>query len=678
MAHLADAPPAVPPKPFWKRLKRRLRGTVAGRALEWLQYGLFRAGLALLGRAPAGWVDALGGAIGVAARLILARARRTAAANLRAARGALAAATPDPGEVFRHFGAVAVETARLARALDREGPTVVDRWVSGEGVDEIRRALADGRGAILVAPHLGNWELLVLWLARQGLPLVAIGRPIENSLIDGWVRRLRTRTGMTLLDKKGALRNAVHALRAGRLLLVLPDQYAGSTGVPARFFGSPVSAPGLVGALAARLRVPVLVASSRRAGPERYEVRCAALPIPDGAAAEVVTQAAFQALEQEVRRTPGQWLWMHDLWRRTRPRPAAAGRARPDPCAGSDTIPPGAPAEAGAAESTANRKPRSLYRRVKRTLKDTGLWPYAQFLQYCAFRTLIAGVQAIPADALPRVARALASALPTICRRERRAFERNMDLVFGPSFLPAARRRALERVFESFILAAHDTFAFPRRVRRAGLERHFETVGLEHVDAGLARGRGVLFVLGHQGNWELASLHMAWLGYPMTGIFAERTNPRIDDWLTRLRTSTGAEFLLRDGALKRAIRALQANRCLSLVIDLDPGEGGVFVDFFGRPAATLPTAAALARRTGAPIIPFSSERIGPLHYRNTFHPPIHPADAGPEDDRRILQEATAVLERSIRARPEQWAWFGNRWKTRPPAAPTTAETNPCA
>lgn len=635
-----------PAKTWWKRARKAWRVSLAGRCVQFGLYLGFRAGFWLLGILPSTWAVPVGAALGRLTGVLHRRALGTARENLTAAGFPDAVAMAD--RVFRHFGITAVETARLTRELATTGPGVLEHWVEIESLDALRRALTAGRGAMLVLPHLGNWELLGLALAARGLRTQTIGRAQDNPWLDRWVRAFREQTGQRMMDKQGALRGALQALRRGELLLVLPDQYAGATGVPATLFGEVVSAPGILGALATRCDVPVWFGSCVRVGPARYRLRLQEIATPPHAGAADVTTRVFDALAAVIREHPDQWLWMHDLWRRRHPRTAAF-------------LPP-VPASA-----PPKRRERTWYRRIKRVLKNSGWWGQVQAVQYLLFRIAVAALQAIPAERVPRFAAGLAGVLIPLARRERRVFERNMDRVFGPTFTAPARRRALRRVYEAFLLMAWDTFVFPRRVRPQGFDRHFTLVGRDHVDAALARGKGVIFVLAHLGNWELASLHMAALGYPMVGIFAERTNPRIDDWLAALRTSTGARFLTREGALKHAIRALQANQALSLVIDLDAETGGVFVDFFGVPAATLQTAVALARRTGAPLIPFSSERIGPLRYRNTFHPPIDVADAPPgaEADRALLQQATRVLEGEIRRRPEQWAWMANRWKTRP-------------
>ncbi len=623
--------PAAPKKSWRKRLKRVLRGTLVGRALHRIQYGLFLLGLGLLARVPPGLTDPAASALGFVFRWLHRRRLRTARRNL-----AIAFPQADPERLrghFRHLAATAIETARLARELSLGGPAVLDRWIQTEGLEILERARAHGRGVILAAPHLGNWELLAIGLARRALAGHAVSRTLENPLIDRWVVRFRTQTGLRLIDKKGGVREAVRTLRDGGILLVLPDQYGGSTGVPVRYFGTETRVHGIVGALAGRLGSPVVFATCIRTGPAQYRLRFSDLPIPGDAQPEAVTQAVFDAIERSVREAPEQWLWVHELWRGRHEGPGAGARA--------------------------GTTGKSFRRRFQRWIIHTRFARLYWAAEWLIFKAAWALLGTVPVRCVPLLARSLAVISCIALSRPRLRILQNFRHVMGSDLAPQRSARMLLRVFEHSWLAAVDSVLFHRRVRKSNAHLFFNAHGLAAVDAELRRGRGVIFALVHQGNWELAALHMALLGYPMVGIFAPRTNPWIEGELRRFRESTGQTVLYREGVVWSALNALHAKSALSVVVDVRAKTGGATVSLLGQPTRFHSMLLTLARRCNSRIIPFRSIRVGVLRYENTFGEPI---TAGREEAPGAgLARLTSWLEAGIRAHPEQWAWSSRIW-----------------
>src|SRR5207253_1913550 len=104
-----------------------------------------------------------------------------------------------------------------------------------------------------------------------------------------------------------------------------------------------------------------------------------------------------------------------------------------------------------------------------------------------------------------------------------------------------------------------------------------------------------------------------------------------------------------------------------LLLDQNTLKGGIFVDFFGIPAATAAGPAALAQRTGAALVPIFSARQPDRSHQVRILPPIYPDPSAPPEPEieRLTAAATRVIEEQIRACPEQWMWLHNRWKLRP-------------
>ena len=241
----------------------------------------------------------------------------------------LAIAFPDlaPGarqrlarEAWQHLGMTVVELARLLR----RPLEATLRELTLEGLEHMHGVMREhGRGLILTA-HLGNWEYLSLVQCLIEYPVAIVVRPLDSPVLDDQAVAMRSKTGVDLIDKRGALRPTLEALRRGGLVTILLDQNAGRReGVFVPFFGRPASTSRSLAVLALRTRTPILPIFIRRAGTGRHHVTVeppllpAASSDPDAAVVEL-TARCTQAVEAAIRRAPAQWLWAHDRWR-TRP-----------------------------------------------------------------------------------------------------------------------------------------------------------------------------------------------------------------------------------------------------------------------------------------------------------------------------------------------------------------------
>ena len=207
-----------------------------------------------------------------------------------------------------------------------------------------------------------------------------------------------------------------------------------------------------------------------------------------------------------------------------------------------------------------------------------------------------------------------------------------------------------------------------RRVAAGAVGEWVRIEGLEHVQAAAARGQGFGLVTGHLGNWELGAVAMGSAGVPLSVVARPLDNPRLDARLVALRRAGGSEVIQKRNALRAIREVLSRGRGVVMLIDQDAREHGVFVDFFGRQASTIPSIAAIALRTGAPLLVTAMRREpGNLTHVLSFEPvdpPVSTGD-GKEDARRLTALLTARLEARIRQAPEQWLWMHRRWKTRP-------------
>ncbi len=242
----------------------------------------------------------------------------------------------------------------------------------------------------------------------------------------------------------------------------------------------------------------------------------------------------------------------------------------------------------------------------------------------------------------------LATAFPERSEAEREEIARKMFVHLGRCAMELAAIRWYDRHLDSYVELASPGV-------------------LKDV---MARGKGMMFVTGHVGNWELLARRIARAGVPNAVIAKAGGDPRLNRLAERFRAQGGVTTLWReDASTGRAIlRTFKQGHALGILIDQDTDVQGVFVPFFGRPAYTPRAAADLALRFGAPVV------VGTIHRRldgrgHVLETVEIPYDRAPADRDAAAIDLTAAcsaaLEAAIRRHPEEWVWMHERWKTQP-------------
>jgi KDO2-lipid IV(A) lauroyltransferase len=258
--------------------------------------------------------------------------------------------------------------------------------------------------------------------------------------------------------------------------------------------------------------------------------------------------------------------------------------------------------------------------------------------------------------------------------RHRRVALANLERGF-PGRSPAERRAIARRTFRHFgrLLLALLRFSRLDASRRAAL---VEIVGAEHVRRAYAQGRGVLFFTGHFGFWELHAVHHGAVFEPIGVLARALDNPRLNTLLEEIRGTTGNHCIYRQGAVRRVLRTLNDGHGVAILIDQHMHSAdAIEVDFFERRAATTSTLAALALRTGAPVVPVFALPLPGGRYRFVYEPPVTPpAGDGPEAIRQLTQRCTDVLEMYVRRHPDLWLWMHRRWRADENGGPSAGPT----
>lgn len=256
---------------------------------------------------------------------LMRRHREIAMDNLRRALGASyneAALRRIARRSFEHFAQVyLVELVMTPRMVNEWSWS---RYVVLRDLGPALRELLGDRGVIMVTPHFGNIELLGYTIARLGLPITALMRPLDNPFLNSFLMRSRQAGGLSLLFKKGAMGSADDLLAAGGTVCFIADQNAGRKALFVEFFGRAASTYKSIGLLAMRHRVPIVVgyAARTRRG-FHYEIAVEQIIQPQDwehrdDPLRWITQEYSWAMERSIRRYPEQYLWVHRRWK-TRP-----------------------------------------------------------------------------------------------------------------------------------------------------------------------------------------------------------------------------------------------------------------------------------------------------------------------------------------------------------------------
>ena len=294
-------------------------------------------------------------------------------------------------------------------------------------------------------------------------------------------------------------------------------------------------------------------------------------------------------------------------------------------------------------------------------------------LEYALARSILGFLGLLPRAAAIMLGRALGRIAYWLPGNLRRTGERNLEIAF-PEMSKPERRRLVRGCFDSLgrLLGEFSQFprATPEKLRRLV---EYDQVGLAHLREAEKNHRGVIFLTGHLGAWELLSFGWSALEYPISFLVRPIDNPLIEELIEKVRTRFGNRAIDKKVAARQALRVLREGGTLGILSDLNtqPHEG-VFVPFFGRLACTNAGIATLALKTNAVVIPTVAVwDKGRRRYFFHGDPPVELVRTG--DHKRDIEintaRFTAAIERLVRLYPDQWLWIHKRWKTRPPGEP---------
>lgn len=270
-----------------------------------------------------------------------------------------------------------------------------------------------------------------------------------------------------------------------------------------------------------------------------------------------------------------------------------------------------------------------------------------------------------------RLGGALGTVLFFFLRRERARSLEGLRIAFGNGKSDQELHQIIRRSFQNLGKGLIEILNF-ENLKPSQITSLITIDGEEYLEQAAREGNGTILITGHLGNWELMAAALALRGHPLHVIAAPLYDPRIDEWIVRLRSRFGVETISRGSpsSSKKILGVLRKKEVLGLLIDQDTKVNGVFVNFFNKKAYTPAGAAELALRSGAATMMCFITRLPNDCHRITIEKPITLIQSSDHAKDVEINTArfTSRIEEHVKQYPDQWIWMHRRWKTKPEKA----------
>ncbi len=287
-------------------------------------------------------------------------------------------------------------------------------------------------------------------------------------------------------------------------------------------------------------------------------------------------------------------------------------------------------------------------------------------IAYRVIKILFNLIGLIPRKLVFRLGNLMGQILFLADRKHRKIALNNLTRAFGHEKNPYEIKILARRVFKNLGQIIFEIGWF-LRLESKDFPKYFNIQGLSNYRNAYEKGRGVLLLTAHMGNWELLPVVVAMAGYPVSVLYRPLDFSPLDLFFVMTRGRFGAELIPAARSMKKILRSLKHGKAVGMLMDQNfDWYEGVFVDFFGHRACTNKGMALLARRTEAPVIPvfLVREKSGFMAEFGSEIPLIKTEDIR-KDLEANTQQYNRIIEEFVRRYPDQWFWVHQRWKTKP-------------
>ena len=305
---------------FSERVHRLRKSRFTSAMFDFVVYLLYRAGLAVAAALPLPFLFACGEVLGVCACMFSGKYRRLATRNLEIAFQNEKSQSELTQLVRRHFRRLGANLLCSAK-LTQMAPDKVLECVEVENIESMAREFRAGVPVVLVLSHLGTWEVFAQLMPKfvGFVRNSSVYQGLGNRFIDKHVRQTRSQTGLELFDRHDGFEPVIELLRSGGGVGVLSDQHAGDHGVWTPFFGRLASTSPLPALLAKRTRAALIAAGVYTTGRARWRMVFTERFDQAGASVGMLTSKINEVIEQQIRRAPEDWFWVHNRWKTPQP-----------------------------------------------------------------------------------------------------------------------------------------------------------------------------------------------------------------------------------------------------------------------------------------------------------------------------------------------------------------------
>ncbi len=292
----------------------------------------------------------------------------------------------------------------------------------------------------------------------------------------------------------------------------------------------------------------------------------------------------------------------------------------------------------------------------------------SRFFGWLGLSTCSLIISFLPEKWLYSFAKNIAKVGIRIAAKQRKIALESLTMAFGEEKTSEEIKRIIQDCFTFLAKAGVELMFLMDKPKR--LKERVRIVGRENLERALRAGNGVILVSAHFGNFPLMLARFSLEGYKVSGIMRPMHDARVEKLFLKKRSRLNIRTIYsqpRKACVDTTIRSLAGNEIVFIPIDQNFGTGGVFVDFFGRKAATATGPVVLAQRTKAAIIPCFIIRQPDDSHKIVCEPPFILEEAGSTKDAVVLniQRLTSIIEDYIRRYPAEWGWIHRRWKSKP-------------
>lgn len=277
-------------------------------------------------------------------------------------------------------------------------------------------------------------------------------------------------------------------------------------------------------------------------------------------------------------------------------------------------------------------------------------------------------IKIIPQGWLYNFARIIGILAYTIARKQRSIALESLNIAFAKEKSDQDIRQIAKNCF---IYMAKSGMEVIYLFNKQGiLKKRIEIEGEEYLKSALSRGKGVILVSAHFGNFPLLLAKLALEGYEVSGIMRPMRDLRVEKFFIKKREEFKIKTIYsspRRSCVESTIRTLRKNELIFIPLDQNFGTGGIFIDFFGKKAATATGPVVLARRTGAALLPCFIIRKENDTHKIIFEPALDMQEGKTSQETVTIniQKLVKIIEFYIRRYPAEWGWIHRRWKSEP-------------